>query len=216
LLVAAFSFGQLLNADTAFAGQAENAEHGAEAEHGGDHHSHGLNWLDFSNKEAPPLVALIANFLMLFGILYLILRKSLAARFQNRKEDFETALREAEEMRARAETIFKEARVKMDAIDLEMARLREEILSVGNAQNAQILKDAEAQSTRIRSDAKAMVDQEIAVLTQEIRKRVVGEVVSLAEQIVREKIEKSDHDRITSSYVEGMGPSSYLPPPTDQ
>lgn len=184
----------------------------AEAEHGEGHHETTLNWIDFSNKEAPPLVALLANFIILFGILYLILRKSLSARFQNRKDDFETALQEAEDMKARAEKIFREARAKIDAIDLEMAKLREEILGVGKAQSTRILEDAEAQSTRIRSDAKTMVAQEIALLAESIRKQVVEEVVSMAERVVRENIEESDLDRITQNYVEGLGPSSYGAP----
>lgn len=215
LVVLSFGVGAFANSVLASEEASHGDAHGAEAGHGGDHHAQGLNWFDFTNKEAPPLVALIANFLILFAILYKILSKSLSARFQGRKEDFETALKEAQEMKARAEKAYKEARAKMDAIDLEMARLREEILGAGKAQSARILEDAEAQSTRIRSDSKAMVDQEIAMLSQDIRKRVVEEIVSMAEQLVREKIEKSDLDRLTSEYVEGMGPSSYLPPPTD-
>jgi F-type H+-transporting ATPase subunit b len=181
-----------------------------EAKHGGGH----LNWFDYSNKEAPPLAILIFNFICLVIIVYFIVRKSLGQRFKNRKTVLEAAIKEAADMKAKAEKALAAARAKSEALDSEMAKLRGEITEAGKSERAQILEDAEKQSKRLRADAKIMVEQEVARIAQAIREEVVTEMVSMAGQRVQEKIERSDHDRLANDYLDGM--TSTSKPPADE
>ncbi len=169
---------------------------------------HGLNLYDFSREGAPPLVALVFNFICLVILLYFILRKGLSARFKNRKEALVTALKEAEDMKARAEKALKDARAKMGALDREMAKLRGEIVDAGKSESTHLLDQAQKQAERMRSDAKTMVEQEIARMADDIRKEVVDEIIKMAEQRVQEKVENTDHNRIVGEYLQGMNPKS--------
>ena len=178
-----------------------------EGAHGGSH----LNWFDFSNKEAPPIAALIFNFICLVILVYFIVRKSLSQRFKTRKTVLEEAIKEAADMKAKAEKALAEARAKSEALDSEMAKLRSEIIDAGKSESAQIMEDAEKQSKRLRADAKIMVEQEIARIAQSIREEVVTEMVNLAGQRVQEKIERSDHDRLSKEYLDGMTAKSGKP-----
>jgi F-type H+-transporting ATPase subunit b len=178
-----------------------------DAKHGGSH----LNWFNFSNKEAPPIAALIFNFICLVIIVYFIVRKSLGQRFRDRKYVLEVAIKEAADMKANAEKALAEARAKSEALDTEMAKLRGEIIETGKSESAQLLEDADKQSKRLRADAKIMVEQEVARIAQSIREEVVTEMVSMAGQRVQEKIERSDQDRLAKEYLDGMVPKSETP-----
>jgi F-type H+-transporting ATPase subunit b len=162
------------------------------------------NWIDFSNKHAPPIVALLVNFVLLSFIVYFVLRKPLGARFKNRKETLERAIEEAREMKDRAEKTMLEARARIGAMDSEMDSVRRRILEAGEAESTHILEDAKEQSTRLRADAKSMVEQEISQMAEGIRRQIAEEVVAMAERLVREKIVSADHDRLTREYLEGM------------
>lgn len=185
----------------------EEAEaHGAAAHGAAAHGEEPLNWFDISNKDAPPLSALIFNFAVLVLLVYLMLRKSLSARFKNRQATLETEIKEAREMKDKAEKALKDAKAKIESIDLEMAKLREEILSAGKAESSRVLADAEAQATRLRADATAMVDQQLAQMTHEIRKEIAEEVVGLAERLIRERISAKDRDRFVDEYLNEIAP----------
>lgn len=173
---------------------------------------HSLNWFDFTNDGAPPIVALVFNFACLIVILYFILRNGLSARFKNRKEDLEGALAEAAKMKEEAEKAIAEARGKIDAIDLEMARLREEILGIGKAESERIIKDAQESAARIRSDAQAMVQQEISRVVHELREEVVGEIILLARERIQANIQAADQEQRADNYMAEMMPQTSLPP----
>jgi F-type H+-transporting ATPase subunit b len=180
-------------------------------ESGGQHGGSHLNWFDFSNKEAPPIAALIFNFICLVIIVYFIVRKSLGQRFKSRKTVLEEAIKEAADMKAKAEKALAEARAKSEALDTAMAKLRGEIIDIGKSESAQIMEDADKQSKRLRADAKIMVEQEVARIAQVIREEVVTEMVDMAGKRVQEKIERSDHDRLAKEYLDGMAPKSETP-----
>ncbi len=189
-------------------GSEETAEEGHDAHDDGGHDAHSLNWFDFSNEKTPPVVALLINFVLLVIIVYFMLRKSLANRFKDRRETLEIALKEAEELKAKAETALAEARAKMGAIDSEMAKVRKDILEAGKAESTRVVEEADTRATRMRTDAKMMVEQEIARMAQDIREQITEEIVTKAEQLVRDKIERADHDRLSRDYLNGLRDSS--------
>ncbi len=164
----------------------------------------GLNLFDFSNEASHPLVALVINFLILAGIVYLILRKPLGKRFRNRKADLVQAIEEARAAKSEAEAVAVKAREKMAAIDAEMARLREEIIGAGEAESAQLVGEAEARSKRLVEDTRALVDSEVARIAQGIREEVVAEIIAEARRLIRDRITAADHARLYDEYLNEM------------
>ena len=176
-----------------------------------EHSSESLNWFDFSNKEAPALGALFINFIVVGYVVYLILRKSIRARFQNRRQVLESEIAEAREMKQRAEQALLAAQEKMKSIDLEMAKIREEILNAGKAENARILSAATASAERMQKDAAAIAEQQIANMAEELRREIVEDISALAEKMISERIDNNDHQRLTEEYVSEITPHSSLP-----
>ncbi len=167
-------------------------------------HFSDLNWVDFSNKDAPPLVALLVNLAGLIFIVYLLLRKGLTKRFKNRKETLENEIAEAREMKEAAESALKEARAKMDALDAEMEKIKKDIFEAGQSESKKVVEDAKAMGERLSADAMAMVEQEVARLTQSIREEAVEEIIALARELVQEKMDAADRDRMITQYLTGL------------
>lgn len=184
------------------------ADKAAEAAQGESHeagHLPPLNFIDFSNKEVHPLVALLFNFGAVALIVYLIMRKPLGARFKNRKDALVKALEEAKAAKAEAEAAVQEARAKMDAVDREMENIRAGIIAAGEKEAERIADAAEARAERLTADAQMAATQEIARMAESVRKEIVERIVTESADIIKEKITQADRDSLSRKYLAQIG-----------
>jgi F-type H+-transporting ATPase subunit b len=180
------------------------AEAGEAAGHGAGHES-GINWFGFSGEETRPALGfMFINFAIVAVAVFIILKGPIGRRVKTRREALVKALDEANAMKAEAERALAEARGKMEMLEVEMARIREDLLSGGRSEAARINADAERRAARMHEDAKAAVQQEIARLSQEIREEMVHSVITAAERAVAEKINAADHLRLAAEYVDNL------------
>ncbi|MBN2340905.1 MAG: hypothetical protein JXX29_14800 [Deltaproteobacteria bacterium] len=179
------------------------AEHG-EVVHGEGHDAHAINWVDMSDEHNPPLVPMFFNFLVVVFAVYFILRKGLGAKIRNRKAELEDALKKANALKEEAEEAMAVARERSEALDVEMAKIRTDILDAAKAQAAQIEKDATERAERLKSESAALIAQEVAMLSASIRKEVVEEIVAMAEKRIVEKISAADHEKIAREYLDSV------------
>ena len=170
----------------------------------GTHEAHGLNWFQWDNKEDPALGFMIINFVLLLAIVYMIMRKPISNMVTARREGLEEALREANELREEAQKALRSAKERTDALDLEMARIREDILDAGLAEARHISEEAERRLKRMEDESAALLEQEVARMSVEIRREVVDAVTSTAQRVILEKIQASDHDRLAEDYTKSM------------
>ena len=107
----------------------------------------------------------------------------------------------AEEAQKNLATAIKEAREKMDAVDQEMARVRDEILTAGKMEGKRIIEEATERSQRLLDDTRALVGHEAHRIADAIKEETAVAIVEAAEKIIREKIAPDDHERLTSEYI---------------
>jgi len=194
----------LCGAGTASAAPTETA---AEAEHDGPHE--GLNWFGWTGfgdegETRPALGFMFINFIIVGIVTFLILRGPIGRRMSTRRESLVKALEDANAMKAEAQRALEEARAKMEMLEVEMARIREDLLSSGKAEAARIGAEADKRAVRMHEDAGAAVQQEVARMSQEIREEMVHAVIAAAERAVTEKINAADHARLSTEYVDSI------------
>ena len=188
--------------------EAEAAGEGAAAaDHGGEHE--GLNWFGWTGfgdagETRAALGFMFVNFVVVGILVFIILRGPLTRRVTTRREALVRALDEANAMKAAAEKALAEARAKMEMLEVEMARIREDLLSGGRADAARIGAEADKRAARMHEDAAVAVQQEIARMSQEIREEMVHAVIAAAEKAVSEKITAGDHARLATEYVDSI------------
>ena len=182
---------------------AEPAEGDKAAEQAGAHE--GLNWFGFSEGETRPALGfMIINFVVVGVIVFIILKGPIGRRVTTRRYALVKALDEANAMKVEAQRALEEARAKMEMLEIEMARIREELLSGGKAEATRIGAEADRRAVRMHEDASTAVQQEVARMSQEIREEMVHAVIAAAERAVTEKINAADHARLSTEYVDSI------------
>ena len=178
------------------------------AEGGGDEASDTeaghINWLSWDDPHAPPLALMFVNFALLLVVLYFILRKPIGGGAKERRARLEKEIEEAKALKDAAEQALSEARTKIESLDAEMAKLRQEIIDGGKSEAARITSEAEARAERMQADTTALVEQEVARMSRSIREEVVSGIVDRAEALVREKIRGDDQTRLAQEYLREM------------
>lgn len=167
------------------------------------HEAHEMNWFEWGS-ETPALGFMIINFALLLAIVYMIVRKPISKMVTTRREGLEAAIKEADELREEAGKALRSAKERTDTLDLEMARIREDILNAGLAESQRIAKDAERRFKRMDDESAALLEQETARMSAEIRREVVDAIVSNAQRVISEKIRASDQDRLAEDYMISM------------
>ena len=184
---------------------AEEAQHGDGHGEGAVHETEPLNFFDFSSETSHPLSALLFNFAALVIIVYLLMKKPLGIRFRKRKEELVAALEEAEAAKKRAEEAIAAARAKMAAIDDEVAQLRRDIIAAGEKESAEIIARAEKQAERLLEETEKLVTHEITLMTQNLKREIVEDIVARASAEIQTSISKKDHERLTGDYLDRVG-----------
>jgi F0F1-type ATP synthase membrane subunit b/b' len=184
------------------------AEEAHDAAAGEAHGIDAVNWIDFGDPHTPPLVPMFVNFALLLVVVYFILRGPIGGGAKERRVRLEQEIEAARVVKEEAEKALKEARAKVEALDQEMAKLRKEILDGGQAEAARITEEASRRAERLQADTAALVEQEVARMSQAIREEVVSGVVDRAEAIIREKIRDDDQARLAREYLQSMSETS--------
>jgi F0F1-type ATP synthase membrane subunit b/b' len=184
------------------------AEGGAAAPaHGGG--TTGLNWFAWTGfgdagETRVALGFMFINFVVVGVLVFIILKGPISRRVTTRRDELVKALDEANAMKAEAEKALADARAKMEMLEVEMARIREGLLSAGKAEAERIDAEASARAARMHEDASAAVQQEIARMSQEIREEMVHAVIAAAEKAVTAKINAADQARLATEYVDSF------------
>ncbi|HEY6839214.1 MAG TPA: ATP synthase F0 subunit B [Geobacteraceae bacterium] len=169
---------------------AEEAAHGA-AEHG----SHAAAQMkDFMWR--------CIDFLALVAILVWALKKAdLKGSLKARQSGIEKALQEAVIAREAAEKKMAEYEQKLTKANEEIDAISAAIREEGQKEKARIIAEASATAEKIKEQARNAADQEIVKARAELRAEAAKLAVQLAEQTLREKVEKSDQDRLVGEYL---------------
>lgn len=210
-----------------------HAEHGAHAGHGGAEGGHAehpigldssaINWADFNylstaeEYEAehhiapgPPVLAQLINFLILAIIIYYLGRKPLTAYLQSRSDKVRQGLVEAQKLLEEANEKLADYSARLERMDDEMTRLREEFIAAGVAERDRLVADAGAKAERMKRDAEVRLQQEFAQLREELRVELVEKALATAREALEKKVTDADHRRLADDYVgrieqEGLG-----------
>ncbi len=145
------------------------------------------------------------NFGILAFVLYKYLKEPLVGFIQDRQNATASVF---ESLKQRAEKLERQRREQ----DELLARLEEKIEKitayyhdVGAEEKRRILVQAEALRKQILADAEAATLREFEEAKKRFRAEVVDMAVSLAEERLRKKITKKDHQRLVDGYVAQLG-----------
>jgi len=213
----------------AIEGQLEDVSEGeGEGEHGGEQIGlpfESINWTNFSYQDpeseehyaeygvqhaGPPVVAVLLNFVLLAFIIYLLARKPLSAYLQSRSDNVREGLAEAKKLLEEANERLADYSSKLERMDEEMTRLKEEFIAAGETERDRLIADAGAKAERMRRDTEVRLQQEFAQLREELRVEAIEKAVAAATGALKEQVKEVDQRRLADEYLsqveqEGLG-----------
>lgn len=213
-----FSFAPGLASASAGEGE-ENGEHAAEhGEHGAEHGDDTpFNWAygfvgEKDGEEpsllyrpkgmAPPFLANVINFAILFTIIVSAGKKPIAEALKKRKERLVGSMEEAAKMKADSEKSLAEYEKKLAHLDDEIERIRREMRESAEAERQRILTEAKERRERMERDAKILIEQELKAAREALMRETVSSAMRSAEELLSKQLGSADQDRIARDFLE--------------
>lgn len=149
----------------------------------------------------------IVNFVILFAILFALLRKPIASYLEARTQQIREQLADAAEKRARAEEQKKEADALLARLDDEVERAKREAQEAAEAERRRILRAAAEEGARIREIARKEIEAEVEAGRRRLLARAAELSVSLAHEKLRSSLTAEDQARLVDRSIEMLGES---------
>ena len=144
------------------------------------------------------------NFLIWLAIVVFLARKPLAEYLKNRRLSVEEGLIEAKNLKEAAEASFADYSERLERLDEELEKLREEMIQAGETERDRILEDAEARAERMRRDARFIIEQQTKQLRTDMTREAIEAAESAAEKVFADQVKPADQTRLAQEYLEQL------------
>lgn len=150
------------------------------------------------------VTGVVAPFFNLFLFLYLLVRltkKPLAAFSLSKKEAYHESLKEAAEALASSQSKLSQVKRRLQGLDEEVRKIRENAQREAQAERARIAADAKEAVERIKADGERVVRSEKLLAGERLREQMFALVRSQVGERLEQEFSEADHRRLVSLRV---------------
>ncbi len=152
-------------------------------------------------KSVPLVVWQTFNFAVLIWILVKFGGKPMKAFLENRRNAVKDRIDETSRMLAEAESLKNAYAEKLNRLDGEIEELKKTLSDEAQREKARIIAEAEQVAARIHEQTRLTYEQELRDVKNNIREEIARLAVEKAEQLIAEKVAKSDHDHMLDDFI---------------
>jgi F-type H+-transporting ATPase subunit b len=143
----------------------------------------------------------LVNWLIWGGIVVYGLSKIVPGFLAKRRAGIVDGLEEARQLKEAAEAKHAEYSERIDNLDTELERLREEFKRAGLEERDRMVADASARAEKTRAEARFLIDQQMKQLRQDLTREAVEAAIAAADKILRERSTAADQQRLADEYL---------------
>lgn len=208
-LLLAMLLGASFGGASAFA-QHEEEGHGVEAHGAADHEEgHAEGGHEEGGHEGvvldgSRLFGQFFNFALWAGILWYLLKDRIPAFLATRRSTIVSELEDAKRMKAEAERKYEQYSERIENLDSELARMREEMKKGSLAERDRIVAEAANRGEKMRAEARFLVEQQMKQLKEDLTREAIEAAIGAAEKMLREKTAAPDQERLATEYLERL------------
>jgi F-type H+-transporting ATPase subunit b len=148
------------------------------------------------------------NLAILIAVLVFAARKPVGGFFADRREQIQSDIESAAELLGSAEKRVMDWQGKLSELQSELDEIREISRRRGEEEREHIIAAAHDTADRIKSEAVAMVDQELRRARSELQDEAANLAVDLAAEILREQVSEGDRERLADEFITRVEPGS--------
>jgi len=156
-------------------------------------------------KEQPPLLAAVANFLILALLIYRFGRKPISQALRNRKETIMKEIDEAQAIKDKAQRRLDDYEGELDHLDDKLVSLREQYAKEAKLEDKRTREELAAARDRMMADADFRLAQESKSARDELSRRALSDALSAAEELLGKAVSPRDRDRLAEQYLDYIG-----------
>jgi F-type H+-transporting ATPase subunit b len=143
--------------------------------------------------------------LVLIGVLLVYaLRKPTRAFLQKRRDEIKYSLDQAARTEDESEKNLAEWQQKINLLSAEIKALHDSICQEGEKERKRIAERTQEAAQKIREEAQALIEREMKKARTALKKEMIDLSVKLAEDLLREKTQPQDQERLVSEFVGRM------------
>ena len=187
--------------DDAIADTPGSVEHAEAA-----HHTPEINWTasgvdEEGNPLPPPMAGLFLSFAIWLWLIVYFARKPLADFLGARRRTIVDGLEEAQRIEAAAQAKHAEYTARIENLDAEIAKLREDFRRAGMEERDRMVAAASERAHKMHIEAQFLVQQQVKSLREELTREAIEAAVGAAEKILRERATAADQQRLADEYL---------------
>ncbi|MEE8435930.1 MAG: ATP synthase F0 subunit B [bacterium] len=147
----------------------------------------------------------VINFVVLMAILVYLARKPLANLLRGSSEGARSELETAREAARAAEAKLAEQKSRIENLEADLARLREEAREEARAESAHVIEEARAQAERIKAQIQLQVEQEFNKARAELKRQLADQTIHLAEANIEAQMDAPRREALAGVAIQQMG-----------
>lgn len=153
------------------------------------------------------LLSIIFRFVNFAILLFILIRfagrplkKYLMERHLRIKDEIESKRKAIEE----TQTLREELEKKISAVDVEIEEMKRNLIEEAQKERERMISEANAFVNRLKEQIALMRQQELKEMTLLVKEEVAKRVIEEAENIIRERLKKEDHDLLVKDFIERL------------
>ncbi len=146
----------------------------------------------------------VLNFLILAFFLVKLLREPLSRFFQESARVIREKLRGTEKAYLEAERELENVDKRLESIGEEIQRLQDAIGELGEKERDKIIANARQTAEQILEKARLEAAYSVEQAKSQLRRQVINEAVSIAEESIKKAIKPKDQERLIDEYLQNL------------
>ena len=159
----------------------------------------GLGGLGIS---VPTLLAQIVNFIILFGLLYLVAYKPLMRMFDERSRKIKESMEQTEYIKEQAAHAEEEFERRIEAAAREGQEIVSRAIRTGEVLSQQAKQEAKEEAESLITRARTEIQRERDDAIDEIRKEFADLTILAAEKVIGRSLDKETHRQLIDKTLE--------------
>ena len=156
--------------------------------------------------DAPPDMNAIAfhaiNFFLLISLLTFLLRNKIKDALANRAARVRNDIDKSNRLRKEAQQKFEELESRLEAFEVELAKMKENAETEAQSEQQAILARAEEDAARIAESAQRSIRDETERARQALRREVAELSVDLAREKLSSSVTSDDQNRLAGDFID--------------
>lgn len=141
------------------------------------------------------------NFLVFAAILIKLLAKPAKNFFAGRSQGIAQNLDDLEAQKKAAAQALKAAEARLAEVEAEREKIIQTFIAEGEMEKAKILEKAKLAAARLQEMAAMTIDAETKKAILELKQEVATLAAKMSEDLIKEKITPTDHERLVEEYL---------------